>query len=57
MSESTAKLIRKLFPDRRQYRWFKKKYRNSTLTQKAQVRAFARDIASSGKKVENITIN
>lgn len=56
MSGNTAKLIRKLFTDRRQYRWFKKKYNSSTSLQKNQVRGFARDVASSGKKVENITI-
>lgn len=57
MSGSTAKLIRKIFSDRRQYRWFKKKYQASTTTQKIQARTFTQKLVSSGKKIENSNNN
>lgn len=51
MSGSTAKLIRKVFKDRQEYRLFKEQYTRSSTQQKEEVLRKIKDIIKSGKKI------
>lgn len=56
MSNSTAKLLRRLFKDRKQYRWFKHKYNCSTTEQKIKTRSTIQKMIREHKEIKNISI-
>lgn len=55
MKQRNAKIFRKLFKDRRQYRAFKREFSNASLEKRIEVLKVARGMISSKKEINTIT--